>query len=154
MTAGIPEVSSPFLATGLTSCLLVFPTAHTHHSPRSKRGGDFRALTDGPTGNKQSFSGTKSQSQQNHHHHRHHDNMTSVDETGRKYTATKKAYKNEGFINSSQARCSLMCSLYSSSIVVASTPDVVCCGAQPKGLQPTQRDQYYDRVPLCAVFIL
>lgn len=29
--------------------------------------------------------------------------MASVDENGRKYTATKKAYKNEAFINSSQA---------------------------------------------------
>eukprot|EP00903_Cladosiphon_okamuranus_P014367 g13338.t2 len=30
--------------------------------------------------------------------------MASFDENGRKYTPTKKAYKNEGFINSSQAR--------------------------------------------------
>lgn len=30
--------------------------------------------------------------------------MASVDEKGRKYTPTKKAYKNESFINSSQAR--------------------------------------------------
>ena len=30
--------------------------------------------------------------------------MTSTDETGRKYTPTKKAYKNESFINSSQVR--------------------------------------------------
>lgn len=28
--------------------------------------------------------------------------MASFDENGRKYTPTKKAYKNEGFINSSQ----------------------------------------------------
>lgn len=57
MTADIPEVGSPFVTTGLTSCLLVFPTAHTHRSPLlivGKCGGDFRTFlfirpTDRPT---------------------------------------------------------------------------------------------------------
>lgn len=30
--------------------------------------------------------------------------MSMMDEKGRKYTPTKKAYKNEGFINSPQVR--------------------------------------------------
>lgn len=38
--------------------------------------------------------------------------MASFDENGRKYTPTKKAYKNEDFINSSQVHHRRMCACF------------------------------------------